>query len=92
MPNCSAQGMHTKLMTGCGTLYWMAPEMIKGDKYNQSVDVYAYGMCLYEMVTGTIPWKNVSAQEIPFRCGVGRGHEPSLPVLTVDQNARAVAT
>ena len=63
--------MRTKLMTGCGTLYWMAPEMIKGDTYNQSVDVYAYGMCLYEMVTGTIPWKNVSAQEIPFRCGVG---------------------
>ena len=27
----------TQLMTGCGTLYWMAPELIKGDKYNESV-------------------------------------------------------
>lgn len=63
-------------MTGCGTLYWMAPEVIKGESYNQvevprsamspafhvpffllsthcrswvlfqSVDAYAYGMCL----------------------------------------------
>eukprot|EP01050_Picozoa_sp_SAG11_P008673 SAG11_NODE_774_length_7236_cov_2.593807_11_plen_35_part_00 len=30
-------------MTGCGTLYWMAPELIKGEVYNESVDVYAYG-------------------------------------------------
>ena len=27
----------TQLMTGCSTLYYMAPELIKGDKYNESV-------------------------------------------------------
>ena len=31
--------MQTTLMTGCGTLYWMSPELLDGRKYNESVDV-----------------------------------------------------
>lgn len=33
----------------------MAPEMYE-EQYDESVDVYAFGMCLLEMVTGEYPY------------------------------------
>ena len=63
-------------MTGCGTLYWMAPEVIRGEAYNQSVDVYAYGMCLYEMFACIVPFKGIPAAEIPFK--VANGDRPKF--------------
>ena len=37
---CMASQMNTAVgQTACGTLYWMAPELIKGQKYNEAVDV-----------------------------------------------------
>lgn len=34
----------------------MAPEMYE-EKYNESVDVYAFGMCMLEMATSEYPYK-----------------------------------
>ncbi|KAI6187157.1 Non-specific serine/threonine protein kinase [Aphelenchoides besseyi] len=38
-----------------GTPEFMAPEMYE-EQYDESVDVYAFGMCLLEMVTGEYPY------------------------------------
>lgn len=34
----------------------MAPELYEG-KYDTSVDIYAFGMCILEMVTGETPYR-----------------------------------
>ena len=34
----------------------MAPEMYEERGYNEKVDIYAFGMCLLEMVTGEYPY------------------------------------
>jgi len=34
----------------------MAPELYEED-YDTSVDIYAFGMCLLEMITHSIPYK-----------------------------------
>lgn len=34
----------------------MAPEMYEEKGYNEKVDIYAFGMCLLEMVTGEYPY------------------------------------
>lgn len=39
-----------------GTPHWMAPEILNGKKYGTEVDVYSFGMLLYELATNTIPW------------------------------------
>jgi serine/threonine protein kinase len=64
------QARRTQMMTGCGTLYWMAPEVLKGDVYNEAVDVYAFAMCMWEMVAGEVPWQSVAAPEVPFKVAI----------------------
>ena len=34
-----------------GTLYYMAPELVKGQKYNNKVDLYSLGCIIYELFT-----------------------------------------
>ncbi|KAI0644049.1 kinase-like domain-containing protein [Trametes meyenii] len=38
----------------CGTREYMAPEMCRGDPYSYEVDVWAFGMVVYEMLHGKI--------------------------------------
>ena len=69
------QARRTQMMTGCGTLYWMAPEVLKGDVYNEGVDVYAFAMCVLEMVSGAVPWQSVPAAEVPYKVAI-EGERP----------------
>ena len=36
-------------MTVVGTPYWMAPEMLRGEEYDQKVDVFSFGIVLCEV-------------------------------------------
>lgn len=47
-----------------GTLQYMAPELYKKCVYTSKVDVYAFGMTLYEMSEDTIPFKGMDQLEI----------------------------
>ncbi|KAF9271554.1 signal transducing kinase of the PAK, partial [Mortierella alpina] len=45
-----------KKYTVIGTPEFMAPEMYEEMGYSEKVDIYAFGMCLLEMVTGDYPY------------------------------------
>jgi len=47
-----------------GTLNFMAPEMLTKDSYGISVDVYSFGITLYAIASGTIPYMGLSRQEV----------------------------
>jgi eukaryotic-like serine/threonine-protein kinase len=46
-----------------GTVYYMAPEVAHG-RYGKTVDVYALGVMLFEMITGEVPFDGESQAEI----------------------------
>ena len=46
-----------KLEACVGTAEYMAIEMFDEDKYDEKVDIYAFGMCLLEMITMEPPYK-----------------------------------
>ena len=49
-----------------GTPQWMAPELINIQEYDESVDVYSYGVVLWEMVTENIPFEGMDSYQIVY--------------------------
>ena len=49
-----------------GTVHYMAPEIGAGS-YGTSIDIYALGILLYEMLTGEVPFGGSSPAEILMR-------------------------
>ena len=45
---------HWRLKDMAGTLQYLSPEMWKGDPYDFSVDVWAYGFTVFEMMFGRV--------------------------------------
>lgn len=41
-----------------GSLYWMAPELLKQETHGRKIDVWSLGCCLIEMATAQHPWPN----------------------------------
>ncbi len=52
-----------ELTQGVGTPHYMAPE-IKSGNYTQSIDIYACGVMLYEMLTGHPPFEGETPMEV----------------------------
>ncbi len=67
-----------------GTPDYMAPEQIQGKRGDVRTDVYALGMIVYEMLTGTLPFEGDNALAVMNQHLTGvpvspRRHEPSIP-------------
>ncbi|KAI3986393.1 hypothetical protein MKX01_002238 [Papaver californicum] len=61
-----------------GTYRWMAPEMIQHRPYTQKVDVYSFGIVLWELITGMLPFQNMSAVQAAFAV-VNKNVRPIVP-------------
>ncbi|KAH0793069.1 TKL family protein kinase [Histomonas meleagridis] len=52
------------LMGGVGTPHYTAPEVLERRSYGSKIDSYSYGIILWEMATGKIPYDGLSPKEI----------------------------
>ena len=48
----------------CGSVEYMAPEILKGHRYGHAVDWWAFGVLAYELVHGKTPFFGTKAREI----------------------------
>ncbi len=55
--------MHSGQTVTVGTVHYMAPEIGRG-RYDRSIDIYALGVMLYEMLTGVTPYVGTSPTEV----------------------------
>ncbi|KAG8365499.1 hypothetical protein BUALT_Bualt18G0111400 [Buddleja alternifolia] len=62
-----------------GTFRWMAPEMIKRKHYGRKVDVYGFGLILWELVAGTIPYEDMTPIQAAFAV-VNKNLRPAVPI------------
>ena len=66
-----------------GTFGYMAPELLEGAKASKEADMYAFGMVVYEVITGTLPFGHRRAVELPMLTIRGsRPPRPEDPVAT----------
>ena len=54
---------HSGQTVAVGTLHYMAPEIGEG-RYDRTIDIYAMGALLYEMLTGQVPFFGSSPAEV----------------------------
>jgi eukaryotic-like serine/threonine-protein kinase len=47
-----------------GTLPYMAPEVLRGGAASTASDIWSFGVLLYEMITGTLPFEGQSAYDL----------------------------
>ncbi|XP_034215220.1 serine/threonine-protein kinase STY46-like isoform X1 [Prunus dulcis] len=61
-----------------GTYRWMAPEVIEHKPYDHKADVFSFGVVLWELLTGKLPYENLT----PLQAAVGvvqKGLRPTIP-------------
>lgn len=49
-----------------GTYRWMAPEMIKEKTYTRKVDVYSFGIVLWELTTALVPFQEMTPVQAAY--------------------------
>mmetsp|Transcript_2060 Transcript_2060/g.3383 ORF Transcript_2060/g.3383 Transcript_2060/m.3383 type:complete len:342 (+) Transcript_2060:152-1177(+) len=64
------EGDGRRSMTACGTLCWVAPEVLRGENYDESIDVYAYGIVLWELFSAEKPYEDIDTSLIPHQVSV----------------------
>ena len=69
------------ILTGhLGTCYWMAPEIIVNKKYSTKIDVYSFGIIIWEVCTRKTPYSCMSQQQVEFYVSVKKGR-PNLKII-----------
>lgn len=56
------------LSTCLGTPAYMAPEVIKNEKYGKPVDIWAIGVIIHQLYTGELPFKETRTKKELFEC------------------------
>ncbi len=63
-----------------GTFSYMSPEVLRGEPADARSDIWSFGVLLYEMTTGALPFQGKSLFELT--AAVLRGPVPQLPERT----------
>ncbi|XP_008280736.1 mitogen-activated protein kinase kinase kinase 10 [Stegastes partitus] len=53
-------------MSAAGTYAWMAPEVIKLSLFSKSSDVWSFGVLLWELLTGEVPYREIDALAVAY--------------------------
>ena len=84
----TTHAQHTRPGVVMGTTAYMSPEQARGETVDYRTDVWSFGVMLYEMVTGGVPFQGRTGTDV--LSSILRDPTPRFPTLA-DQVPRAVS-
>ena len=90
-----------KRTTFCGTVEYMAPEIIKKQKYDESIDVWSLGVLLYELVHSYSPFcsgdsdlkkieNNIVQNELEFKEGLSEEYKDLIKKILIKNSSKRI--
>ena len=73
-----AASQHSGQTMSVGTVHYMAPEVGSGN-YDRTIDIYALGVVLYEMLLGRVPFSGASMGEVLMKHLTAQPEVDELP-------------
>ncbi|KAG6814371.1 hypothetical protein H0H92_010957 [Tricholoma furcatifolium] len=61
-----------------GSVFWMAPEVVKQSVHTKKADIWSVGCLVVEMLTGEHPWAQLTQMQAIFK--IGSSAKPSIPI------------
>eukprot|EP00727_Mastigamoeba_balamuthi_P002316 m51a1_g12081 putative serine threonine kinase (537) ;mRNA; f:3007-5389 len=68
-----------KISTLCGTIAWMAPEVLSSARYSEASDVYSFGIVMSEILSGEVPFKGLN--KVVVAREILQGKRPDIPIV-----------
>uniref|UniRef100_A0A8C4T1M2 Mitogen-activated protein kinase kinase kinase n=1 Tax=Erpetoichthys calabaricus TaxID=27687 RepID=A0A8C4T1M2_ERPCA len=69
----------TTKMSAAGTYAWMAPEVIRSSTFSKGSDVWSYGVLLWELLTGEVPFRGIDGLAVAYGVAMNK---LALPIPT----------
>eukprot|EP00727_Mastigamoeba_balamuthi_P002697 m51a1_g12424 putative serine threonine kinase (172) ;mRNA; f:786929-787938 len=66
-----------KTSTLCGTIAWMAPEVLSSGAYSEASDVYSFGVVMHEVLTSEVPFRGLN--KVAVAREILEGRRPEIP-------------
>lgn len=73
---CRQWSERSTKMSFAGTVAWMAPEVIRNEPCSEKVDIWSYGVVMWELLNCETPYKDVDSNAIIWGVGNNSLHLP----------------
>ena len=68
------------LSTRCGSPAWYAPEVLRGEQYDEKADVYSFAIVMWEILAQQQPYKDLNPNQVIGQVAFQQpGMRPPIP-------------